>query len=353
MNVLFIPFSQENPYQKELARYMKNHDVDVIMKDEESILPILKVVFFTGKPDILHLHWTHTIIKSRNTVERVIKGIRFLGEIIFLKMIRVKIIWTVHNISDHDFEKNRIENVIHKYFLMLCDMVIVHCEDAIKAVKLYYKKIGLINRKICVIPHGNYIESYKNDISSEKARKLLGFESHETVFGFFGNIRSYKGVFDLVQAFQELEEPCIRLLLVGKPQTYDLEKKLQRIANDDNRISLILGYVPAKRIQIYLNCMDVIVLPFRKILTSGSALLAMSFGKPVVAPNSGCLKELFGDNGNFLYEADNEKSLIDAMKKSLKADLRELGKHNFDLALKAGWKFSAKQTAEVYKTILE
>jgi hypothetical protein len=41
------------------------------------------------------------------------------------------------------------------------------------------------------------------------------------------------------------------------------------------------------------------------------------------------------------------------MKKSLKEDLIKLGKHNFELASKADWRFSAKQTAKVYRTVLE
>jgi glycosyltransferase involved in cell wall biosynthesis len=353
MDVLFIPKSNGNPYQTELARCLNEHHVYVMMENEEKFLPILRVIFSTGKPDILHLHWTHTLIKSRNAIERIIKGIRLISEILFLKIAGVRIIWTVHNMSGHDLEENKIENIIHRFFSKMCDAIIVHCEYAKQAVKLSFKIMESEKNKICVIPHGNYIASYKNDICREKARKILGFANDETVFGFFGNIRSYKGVFDLVNAFQKLKEPRIRLLLAGKPGSIDIENELQRITKADNRILLSLGFIPDNRIQIYLNSMDVVVLPFHKVLTSGTALLAMSYGKPVVAPNSGCLKEVLGDTGSFLYESNDTNSLIDAMKKSLREDLFKLGEHNFQLASKADWRFSAKQTAKVYRTILE
>jgi glycosyltransferase involved in cell wall biosynthesis len=352
MDILFIPFNQKNPYQKVLARCLKDLGVDVILKDEASILPILRVVFSTGKPDILHLHWTHTMIKSRNGLERIIKGIRLFGEIILLKVAGVKIIWTVHNISDHDLEPNRIENLIHRYFAKLCDAIIVHCESAVQAIKISYKQIGSSRTKICVIPHGNYMKSYNNEISREKARKSLGLKDDELVFGFFGNIRTYKGVFNLVEAFKDLKEQRTRLLLVGKPDTADIEEKLKNYSKTDKRILLKLGFVPDNQIQIYMKCMDVVVLPFKKVLTSGSAFLAISYGKPVVAPDSGCLREMFGDNGNLLYEPEDSNSLIHAMKKCLKADLKKIGKHNLKLAIKADWKLSAKKTADVYSFVL-
>jgi len=354
MVVLFIPASNGNPYQTELARCLNAHGVDVIIRDESTILPILRVILSIGKPDILHLHWTHTIIKSKNTIERIIKGIRLIAEILILKIVGVKIIWTVHNMSDHDSEENGIEILIHRLFSLTCDAIIVHCEYARQAVELSYKPQGQRKKKkICVIPHGNYITSYANDIGREEARELLGFEERETVFGFFGNIRPYKGVFDLIHAFHELGESGVRLLLVGKAVTIEIEKELYRIAKTDRRISLCLGFIPEQEIQIYLNCMDVVVLPFQKVLTSGSVLLAMSYGKPVVAPVSGCLKEVLDSDSNFLYEPDDTNSLLRAMKKSLRSNLSKLGKHNFQLALKADWRISAKETAEVYRTILE
>jgi glycosyltransferase involved in cell wall biosynthesis len=353
MNVLFIPTSKGNPYQTELARCLHDYNVDVILKDEALKLPILRVILSTGRPDILHLHWTHTLIKSRNTIERLIKGFRFLGEIILLKISGVKIIWTVHNVSDHDLKENRIENLIHRYFSKLCDAIILHCEYAIEAAKYSYKHLGTSKTKIFVIQIGNYIKSYKNDISRKKARKLLGFKDREIVFGFFGTIRKYKGVLDLVQAFQKLKEPRIRLLLAGKPWNNNIKMKLESIAKIDKRISLSLGFIPEDKIQIYLKSMDVVVLPFKKILTSASTLLAMSYGKPVVAPAIGCLKETLGNNGNLLYEPEGVNSLVHALKKSLKADLHKLGKRNLKLALKSDWRFIAKKTASVYNTILD
>ena len=51
---------------------------------------------------------------------------------------------------------------------------------------------------------------------------------------------------------------------------------------------LALRYIPDAELQVWLRAADVVVLPFRDILTSGSAILALSFGRAVVAPALGC-----------------------------------------------------------------
>ena len=187
----------------------------------------------------------------------------------------------------------------------------------------------------------------------------MGFVKNEIVFGFFGNIKAYKGIFDLIDAFKRLKEGRVRLLLVGKAENIYIEKRLRKIAEKDKRISLCLGFIPKDEIQIYINCMDVVVLPFKKVLTSGSVLLSMSYGKPVIAPVIGCIGEILESNNNFLYEPNNLKSLISAMNMSLTAiakkaasEVKKIGKQNFQLALKADWAISARMTAEVYKKIL-
>jgi len=49
---------------------------------------------------------------------------------------------------------------------------------------------------------------------------------------------------------------------------------------------------------------DAVVLPFRDILTSGSAILALSHGRPVIAPALGCLPGTLPSDATFLYDAD-------------------------------------------------
>jgi beta-1,4-mannosyltransferase len=98
-----------------------------------------------------------------------------------------------------------------------------------------------------------------------------------------------------------------------------------------------------------MNAADIVVQPFKKIMTSGSVILAMSFGKPVIAPAIGCMPDILDNEGNFLYEPSDPNGLLKAMQLALEADLIKMGKHNFQLAKQYSWEGIAKGTAEIYR----
>ena len=97
--------------------------------------------------------------------------------------------------------------------------------------------------------------------------------------------------------------PGARLLIAGRPRGGASTTRLAAAAAADRRIRLPLRFVPDDELQVWLRAADVVVLPFRDILTSGSAILALSFGRPVVAPALGCLPETVPTAG-VLYDPD-------------------------------------------------
>jgi beta-1,4-mannosyltransferase len=124
---------------------------------------------------------------------------------------------------------------------------------------------------------------------------------------------------------------------------------VQNIA-DDKRIKLVPGFVAPDEIQMYMNATDLVIFPYRDVLTSGAVLLAMSFGKACVAPRKGCIGEVLDNDGAFLYEPDDENGLIQAMNSALQkqSQLSNMGQHNLQLAEKYNWKRIAKMTSDVY-----
>jgi glycosyltransferase involved in cell wall biosynthesis len=88
------------------------------------------------------------------------------------------------------------------------------------------------------------------------------------------------------------------LLIVGKPLNQKIAKEINSVV--DNRITTVLEFIPDDDIQIYMNAADVVILPYTDILTSGAAILAMSFGKPVIAPAVKCITETIDDKGGFV-----------------------------------------------------
>ena len=105
----------------------------------------------------------------------------------------------------------------------------------------------------------------------------------------------------------------VRLLLAGKPSSQNYLSSLQALAAGDERISLEPRFLQPDEVQIYLNAADACVLPYRQITTSGAALLAFSFGLPVIAPALGAFPNLVAGRRGLLYDPTEPGALSTAL----------------------------------------
>jgi beta-1,4-mannosyltransferase len=353
MKVLFLPdYSLGNPYQRELARGLEKFDTHVIITNGVSRLPILGAISTYGKPDLIHLHWTSPYLFHKDYLRSIIVSIRFISEIKIAKILGIKIIWTAHNIINHEKKFLNLETICNKILIRVYDKIIVHGNYANNKIVKYYNINKKSKNKINIIPHGNYINSYNNELSREYSRKFLKIDDKYTVFIFFGLIRPYKDISYLIESFKNIKEKNAILLIVGKPKDRQTRKKLHEIGNFYNKIRIFPYFIPDDKIQLYMNAADVVVLPFQDILTSGSAMLAMSFGKALIVPRIGCVTEMLDNRGGFLYDPDEENGLLKALQLAVTADLPAMGKHNYDRAKHFDWEMIAHRTCEVYRDSL-
>lgn len=351
MKVVFIPdYRNGNPYQKLLANSLSKEGVEVIFVSTFSLLGLFKSLKNNWKPNALHIHWPHKYMMSNSRTFSIIKSIIFIKGLLILKFFRVKIIWTVHNIISHESEFKNIELFFTNLLAKLCDKVIVHSKFASSEVNKIYK---IKKTKINIIFHGNYIGQYENIINKEKARKLLRIDIKKFIFLSFGQIRKYKGLPNLVKSFVQLDSYRKFLLIVGKPSSIEIKKYLEKICTRNINIEFIPKFVENKKIQIYMNSTDIIVLPYNSILTSGAIILAMSFRKAIIAPQIGCINDTLDNKGSFLYDPCKKNGLIEAMEKALNLNEKaiiEMGKHNYELIKKIKWDDIAKKTYNAYKS---
>ena len=132
-------------------------------------------------------------------------------------------------------------------------------------------------------------------------RERLGLPLGGFVFVCLGLLRPYKGLEELIPAFRGCR-PRLRLLVAGRPPTTQpTSTGSAYLAGGDPRIILEPRFIPAEEVQVYLNAADAAVLPYRQITTSGAALLAFSFGLPVVAPAIGAFPNLVTAANGLLY----------------------------------------------------
>jgi glycosyltransferase involved in cell wall biosynthesis len=352
MKVIFIPEFRNNAYQKALADSLSMEGIEVNFGGTFNPyypFPVLRSVKSHFRPDILHIHWPHPFLLANSRGKTVLKSWSFICELLLVRLIGINIVWTVHNISSHETDFRSLELFFSRLITRLCNKIIVHTPSAKGEV---INKFGVKSPLITVIPHGSYINCYENQMDKAKARNRLGISMEDLVFLYFGRIRPYKGVPGLIDAFKKLNHLQARLLIVGEPMNNNISDELLKRCEGDRRIITIFRFIPDDELQVYMNTADVVVLPYRDILTSGAVILAMSFGMPIIAPAIGGIPDILDSEGSFLYYPSEEDGLIEAMRKALASELRKMGEHNFELAKKLSWNEIAKKTYDVYKDCL-
>jgi glycosyltransferase involved in cell wall biosynthesis len=134
----------------------------------------------------------------------------------------------------------------------------------------------------------------KDTVSPVDARLHFGVPDGARVIAFLGLVRPYKNVPHLVRVVRALPAAAgeVVLLIGGAPHTARLANEVRAAAAGDPRVRLALEHVPDNDVQRYLRAADLVVLPFRDITNSASALLALSFDRPVLVPARGAMGEL-------------------------------------------------------------
>jgi beta-1,4-mannosyltransferase len=345
LNVLFLPdYSRGNPYQRELAGELETRGVTVIGARAPKRNPL-------G----LHLHWTHAYLgqraSGRHARWRVARATLFVAQLMTLRLARVRIIWTLHNLGIHEERPDdRLNVAIHRRLVRSSGAVIAHCEAAVRTAIATYDLGERDARKLHVIPHGSYVGVYGPPVDRAAARDRLGIPGDARLFVFVGAVRAYKGITDLIEAIRALPgDANARLIVAGRAFDGAEADAVRNVAGDDERITLRLEFIPDDDLPVLLGAADAVALPFRDILTSGSAILAMSYGRPVIAPSLGCLPETLPADGNLLYDADDEGGLRWALWRALTADLDELGERNLERAKELDWGGIAEATATLYR----
>lgn len=348
--VVHLPVYVENAYQPLLMSALGGEDLDVIPGGGGG--NFFRSARFRWQADLFHFHWLHPYILRPSAVGTLMRGTRFLAEIAALKRAGKGLVWTVHNLQNHDHLHIGIERFISCRFVRKINRVIVHSGAAKRAAMKQFRIRG--SDRFQVIPHGNYVGHYRPSLDRFQARKKLGIEGDRLAFLLFGRLHDYKGLMDLLQAFEWLGLNST-LVMAGAPKNDATEQLLRKLCGHIPNVIFHPGYVPDEMVSDYFLACDVVVLPYHDVLTSGTAILAMSFAKPCIVPALDGLLETFTSAGAFFYEAGNREALADAMRVAVEQrnQLARMGEANLARARAWTWTDIALQTRGVYEQALK
>ncbi len=346
MKIVFLSDWITNPYKELLSRHLSVQGA-IVYEYLWSTFFISKALS-KGRCDILHLHTLHPFLLGKNYLTRSLKLLLFISQILLLRILGVKTVWTVHEWSDKLAGGKNNLSIRAAIIAVSCfSAVIVHCETTKQEIS---KLLNIKPAKVLVIPHGNYIQYYENKVTTTQARKLLNLPSDNLVFVLFGNIYRYKGILEAIEAFRMFDCPQASLLIAGQVGESELETDIKTAIGINQNITLIAERIPDHEVQIYLNAADCILLPYTVYTTSGVAILGMSFGKVCLAPQIGFFQDVIDEQGGFLYDLPHQTGLEIAMNQAWnnRSQLKDMGAHNLARMARWNWDYVAKLTLAAY-----
>ncbi|MDD1730097.1 MAG: glycosyltransferase [Methanospirillum sp.] len=201
--------------------------------------------------------------------------------------------------------------VMGRLIRRMASRYVVHSEHDRHLIATHYH---ISENQIGIIPHGLYDHYAILDHTTCKKSLML---QDRFVFLFFGLIRPYKGVSNLIHAFELLPEKIRSnsyLLIVG--EAWEDHASLEAVSRSPaaDHIHLLNKYASDEEIPLYFSAADALVLPYTRASQSGVAHIGISYGLPVLASKVGGLVEsLAGYEGTTFVEPDDEHALAGSL----------------------------------------
>lgn len=289
-----------NPYQRLLYDAVAAGGVEV---QEFSPRAIARL----GRGDVLHLHWPDVYLAAGEGWRFWQRLAKLRGAVALAQARGARVVWTAHNLR-RPTQRNagKLEKYFWTWFLRSLDGVIFMTEESRRRALAVEK--DLRNTRTAVIPHGHYREVVAGHAENGTTWPRDDGDEAQTAL-FFGSVAAYKGVHRLVAAFEGVGSHArLRVLGAHSRQTPDvaLQPVLSSLGPDvRDRVEVRDEFLTEAALVDAVLRADLVVLPYDEVDNSGSALFALSVGRPIlvsdVAPFRE-LRELVGEDWVWVYE---------------------------------------------------
>lgn len=303
-----------------------------------------EVLHSFGSGAVLHVNWTGAITQSTPDLVMSASSVRrAVGAIEEFQGRGGRVIWTVHNVLPHELHHLGPELVICGELAARADAITVMNPDTAEFVGDWYT---LPDDRTVQIPHPSYVGYFDDHVSRSDARARFGLGDTDVALLFLGQLRPYKGLRELTDAFRSIKarNPRFRLLVAGEPGpgfTNDARRQLE--ADEPGRI-VHIGRVPDNEMQWWCRAADLMVLPYRNALNVSLVTVASTFGLPVALKDHGTQRFLSRHDWVEILPPD-EPRFSDALERAAlrAASDPSLGRQANDFALEVAPDVVARQ----------
>lgn len=279
------PGARTNPYVSQLFAALDG--VDGVNVEPMNIKHLL-----WGQFDVFHVHWPETLVRKSTPLRSLLGASSLAWFLLRTSRTRPAVVRTVHNLDPH--ERLGWPGSVLVKALERRTVCAIHLTDATRMDR---------NERQFVIPHGHYRDWY---VDAPRLAPIRGR------LAYFGLLREYKGVESLISAFAAHEGLGYSLHVTGGGASPSYEELLRSLADADDRVRLRTEYLNEDELARHITSAELVVLPYRYMVNSGAALLALSLDRPILVRASQSMKELQSEVGpGWVSLFDGELSAAD------------------------------------------
>ncbi|PCE16507.1 glycosyl transferase [Microbacterium sp. SZ1] len=219
-----------------------------------------------GRLDVFHVHWPELLVGGHRLSGRMARRLLTALFLLRLGLTKVAVVRTLHNL-ERPSDMARIDLALLGALDRLTTLTVTLNDDTPLPA-------GHARRTIL---HGHYRDWFAPHPTPDAIEGRLGY---------VGLVRRYKGVEQLIGAFRELNAAGTTLSIAGRPSTDDLAEELRGLAGDDERIDFRFRFLDDAELVARISEAELIVLPYRHMHNSGTALAALSLARPILVPDN-------------------------------------------------------------------
>jgi len=346
--LLYAPRATRNPYQALLYSALWARGIAPIAAPTLPSLRHAEAAIAAGGSAAVHVHWTSTITAAATSADdHRLRSARFLTMLDELRSIGVTVLWTLHNVIEHDAEHRDAEVELRAGLAERADVVHVMSEHALDEVGGAYP---IDPAKVAVVRHPAYIGAFPEFATSASSRLALGVSASDLVVGSFGALKPYKRLDELHAACRAASstERRVRLLVAGEVSDGERVAAALNAVLADPWAFAVGGVLDDRALSELVSACDVVSCAYDSPLTSGVSMLAMSLSRPVILPDRPISRDVAGDAGIYV-EPGNPAALLECLSRLDRDDLAERGR----LARKAAESVRFEVVAEQFADLAE
>lgn len=286
-----------SPYIAYLSKSLQKY-FEVVNAGKATKIGLFDLLRYLFRMDIVVFNWIENVPDKRGGY---IQAALFYLLHIFFHMRHIRVVWIMHNKLSHEKKNIRLKRGLTRFLLRKSDVIITHASEGIHYARSAF---GVEPARIHFVHHPFFSE-FVNSKPVEATSDIL----------IWGKIVPYKGVDQFLKYLHEKNlQDKYTILLAGQVYPQEYMHDISRLLN--HRIRIENRFIPDDELEDYIRQTKLVLFTYRteSILSSGSLMESLVFGKPIIGPHSGAFQDLSEEGIVFTFrEYDELINTIDSI----------------------------------------